>query len=91
MHILNTIFYIVIAVSLMTYNFYPEIGLLICILTCILGASLSIFGLLNEVFMKPRQRLREEDKRIEDEKNNLMSELEKEAKRKRSMDYYQQN
>ena len=85
------IFYIVIAVSLMTYNFYPEIGLLICILTCILGASLSIFGLLNEVFMKPRQRLREEDKRIEDEKNNLMSELEKEAKRKRSMDYYQQN
>lgn len=91
MHILNMIFYIVIAVSLMTYNFYPEIGLLICILTCILGASLSIFGLLNEVFMKPRQRLREEDKRIEDEKNNLMSELEKEAKRKRSMDYYQQN
>lgn len=81
----------VIAVSLMTYNFYPEIGLLICILTCILGASLSIFGFLNEVFMKPRQILREEDKRIEDEKNNLMSDLEKEAKRKRSMDYYQQN
>jgi hypothetical protein len=41
--------------------------------------------------MKPRHRLREEDKRIEDEKNNLMSDLEKEAKRKRSMDYYQQN
>ena len=91
MHILNTIFYIVIGVSFMTYNFYPEIGLLICILTCILGASLSVFGFLNEVFIKPRQRLREEGKKIEDEKNNLMDDLEKEVIRRKQKDRFQQN
>lgn len=91
MHILNTIFYLVIAISLIISKYFPDIGLFTCILTCILGLIVSVFGFINDSFLKPKRKLRERVKRIEDEKNNLMSDLEKEAKRKRDMDHYQQN
>ena len=60
-------------------------------LTCILGSSLSLCGFLNDFYIKPKQKLREENKKMEEEKNTLMDELEKEAERRKQKDRLQQN
>jgi hypothetical protein len=48
-------------------------------------------GFLNDFYIKPKQKLREENKKMEEEKNTLMDELEKEAVRRKQKDLLQQN
>ena len=91
MHILNTIFYLFIAINVLAVKFFSDIWLILTMLTCILGASLSLFGYLNDSYIKPKQKLREENKKMEEEKNTLMDDLEKEAVRRKQKDRLQQN
>jgi len=91
MHILNTIFYLFIAINVLAVQFFSDVWLILTMLTCILGASLSLFGFLNDSYIKPKQKLREENKKIEEEKNSLMEELEKEAIQRKQKDRLQQN
>ena len=91
MHILNTIFYLFIAINVLAVQFFSDVWLIFTMLTCILGASLSLFGYLNDSYIKPKQKLREENKKMEEEKNTLMDDLEKEAVRRKQKDRLQQN
>ena len=72
-------------------RFFSDVWLIFTMLTCILGASLSLFGYLNDSYIKPKQKLREENKKMEEEKNTLMDDLEKEAVRRKQKDRLQQN
>ena len=91
MHILNTIFYLFIAINVLAVQFYSDVWLILTMLTCILGSSLSLCGFLNDFYIKPKQKLREENKKMEEEKNTLMDDLEKEAVRRKQKDRLQQN
>ena len=91
MHILNTIFYLFIGINVLAVQFYSDVWLILTMLTCILGSSLSLCGFLNDFYIKPKQKLREENKKMEEEKNTLMDELEKEAERRKQKDRLQQN
>ena len=91
MHILNSIFYLFIAINVLAVQSFSDVWLILTMLTCILGSSLSLCGFLNDFYIKPKQKLREENKKMEEEKNTLMDELEKEAERRKQKDRLQQN
>ena len=91
MHILNTIFYLFIAINILIVQFFLDIWITLCVVTCVIGSSISITGFIIDSYIKPKQKLREENKRIEEEKNNLMDDLEKEAERRKQKDRLQQN
>ena len=90
-HILNTIFYLLIAINVLAFGFSSDGWIILTILSCILGASLSLTGYLIESYIKPKRKLHEENKKMEEEKNNLMDDLEKEAVRKKEENRLQQN
>lgn len=91
MHILNTIFYLFIAINVLAVQFFSDAWVILTIVICILGASLSLVCFINDLLIKPKQRQREENKKIEEEKNTLMDDLEKEAIRRKQKDRLQQN
>ena len=91
MHVLNTIFFLFIAINVLAVQYFSDVWVILTLLTCLLGASLSVFGFLNESYIKPKQKMREENKKIEEEKNILMDDLEQEAIRRKQKDRLQQN
>lgn len=91
MHVLNTIFFLFIAINVLAVQYFSDVWGILTLLTCLLGASLSVFGFLNESYIKPKQKMREENKKIEEEKNILMDDLEQEAIRRKQKDRLQQN